>query len=167
MLRLFIMRHAKSDWSAVASDFERPLKKRGTRSAEKMGLWLAQQDIIPGLILTSPALRAEQTARIVCKQLGMVPGEIIRDERIYEGNLDELLTVVSDYGRKKKHMLLTGHNPGMDDLVSYLSSEEPERSRSGKLMTTGAIAILDFDRNNIRAERGAGILVQIARPKEI
>lgn len=167
MLRLFIMRHAKSDWSAAASDFERPLKKRGVKSAEKMGLWLARQDIIPALVVTSPATRAEMTTRIVCKQLGMDTGEIIRDQRIYEGSLDDLLTVVSEYGRKKEHMLLTGHNPGLDELVAYLSSEEPERDKGGKLMTTGAIAILDFDRNSIRPERGAGLLVQIARPKEI
>lgn len=167
MLRLFIMRHAKSDWSAAASDFERPLNKRGIRSAEKMGLWLARQDIIPGLAVSSPATRAEQTTRIVCKQLGMKVKDIIRDERIYEGSLDDLLTVVTEYGSKEKHMLLTGHNPGLDKLVEYLSREEPERNRTGKLMTTATIAIMDFDDKGIRAEQGAGILVQIARPKEI
>lgn len=167
MPRLYIMRHAKSDWSVAAGDIDRPLKQGGVEAAEKMGLWLAQQDIIPELIVSSPAVRAEHTARIICKHLGKDAEAIIRDDRIYEANLDDLLNVVSEYGKSAKHILLTGHNPGMNQLVSYLSREEPVRNRNGKLMTTAAIAILDYDDAAISIGSHTARLVQIARPKEI
>lgn len=167
MPRLFLMRHAKSDWSAAAGDYERPLKKRGVKAAEKIGLWLAQQDIIPELIVSSPAVRAEHTARIICSHLGRKAENIMHDDRIYEADLDDLLTVISEYGKKAKHMLLTGHNPGLDELVDYLSRDEPQRNKSGKLMTTAAIAILDYTGDSIKAEKHSARLVQIARPGDI
>ena len=167
MTRLFIMRHAKSDWSVATSDFERPLNRRGIKSSEKMALWLASQDTVPELVVTSPAVRALETTRIVCRKLGINDQEIVQDERIYDADLDDLLTVISEYGRNKKHMLLSGHNPGLDQLVEYLSGDQPGRNRKGKLMTTAAIAIMDFSGQKISAEPGMGMLVQVARPSEI
>ena len=67
--KLFIMRHAKSDWSVPAgSDFDRPLARRGVRDAPRMAAWLAQQGVLPGMIVSSPALRAKQTVLAVVEK---------------------------------------------------------------------------------------------------
>jgi phosphohistidine phosphatase len=54
--QLIIMRHAKSDWaSGNESDFDRPLAKRGSKDANRMGSWLAEQDLSPDIIIASPS----------------------------------------------------------------------------------------------------------------
>jgi len=167
MHTLLILRHAKSDWSANVEDFDRPLNKRGHKDAKKMGAWLKQQKLVPDLIVSSPATRAMQTITNVCDQLGKNAPDIIWDERIYEATLDELLKVISEHGKSAKCLLLTGHNPGLDHLVNYLVKGEPSRSATGKLMTTAAVAIVDFGEEVINGKRQCARLLQVARPKEI
>ena len=167
MYRLLIMRHAKSDWSANVEDFDRPLNKRGHKDAKKMGAWLKQEKLIPDLIVSSPATRARQTICIVCDQLGKKAPDIIWDDRIYETGLHDLLQVVTEHGKNAQCMLITGHNPGLDHLVDYFSKDEPLRSTTGKLMTTAAIAILDFGDERINGKQKCARLLHVARPKEI
>lgn len=164
---LLIMRHAKSDWSANVDDFDRPLSKRGYKDAKKMGTWLKQQKLVPDLIVSSPATRTKQTISIVCDQLGKNAPETIWDDRIYETGLHDLLQVVTEHGKNARCMLLTGHNPGLDHLVDYLVKDEPPRSATGKLMTTAAIAILDYGNAGINGKKQSARLLQVARPKEI
>ena len=62
MKTVFLLRHAKSkQGSAYATDFERPLAKRGKQDAEKVGAWMAKLDLVPDLVISSPAKRAKQT----------------------------------------------------------------------------------------------------------
>ena len=44
---LLILRHGKSDWSTGEDDFDRPLVDRGKRGAQRMGVWLATNNMIP------------------------------------------------------------------------------------------------------------------------
>lgn len=163
---LLVMRHAKSDWSTNESDFDRPLNKRGLKDARRMGQWLKQQNIVPDRLVSSPALRTTETVKIVCKQLGINNEDIIWDDRIYEADLDDLLQVVAEHGKNANRLMLTGHNPGLDSLVNYLTSDEPQYTASGKLMTTAAIAAIDF-RDGFNNKKGSGRMVMMARPKEI
>ena len=167
MHTLLIMRHAKSDWSTNTEDYDRPLNKRGLKDAKKMGVWLKQQKFAPDLIVCSPAARAKQTISIVCDQLGKNAPDIIWDDRIYETGLHDLLQVVTEHGKNARCMLFTGHNPGLDHLVGHLAKEEPPRSATGKLMTTAAIAILDFGDTAINGKKQSARLLQVVRPKEI
>ena len=132
-----------------------------------MGKWLRQQRITPDCIVSSPAVRAKQTILSVCRELAMEESGIIWDRRIYEADLDDLLEVISEYGKKARCMLLTGHNPGLDSLVDHLSGDPPERNREDKLLTTAAIAIMDFGGNPISAKSKSAKPVKLVRPKEI
>ena len=167
MLTLLIMRHAKSDQSAIVADFDRPLNERGLLDAEKMGAWLKQQNIIPGHIVSSPALRAKQTTRIVCEQLGSDIKDIVWDERLYEAKLTDLLNVISDYDKNADCLMLTGHNPVLEHLLEYLSKDEPQRNKDGKLLTAAAVAVLEFGETGTGEKMHSGRLVKLARPKEI
>jgi phosphohistidine phosphatase len=164
---LLIMRHAKSDWSANMEDFDRPLNRRGLKEAAKMGKWLRKQKIIPDRIVCSPAMRARQTIEIVCEQLRKHAPAITWDERIYEARLGNLLRVIMEHGKKTECLLLTGHNPGLDHLVNHLAKDSPPQNESGKLMSTAAIAILEFGEKGISDKQGSAMLLQLARPKEI
>lgn len=75
---LLLLRHAKSDWdSDVASDFERPLAKRGKNDAPKVGSWLYREGLVPDHVVSSPATRARQTAIKVCKRLDFKKRRIV------------------------------------------------------------------------------------------
>ena len=92
--QLIIMRHAKSAWDTdAATDFERPLAKRGQRDAPRMGAWLQEQGIVPDFVVSSPAKRARQTVLKVCKPLGVKKKKIHWDARIYGAGAEELLEV--------------------------------------------------------------------------
>ena len=69
---LLILRHAKSAWDTPAeTDFDRPLNGRGKRDAPRIGAWLMAQALLPDHVIASPARRARQTTRRVCKELGL------------------------------------------------------------------------------------------------
>lgn len=160
------MRHAKSDWSSATSDFMRPLNPRGREAAEKMGLWLKYRNSNPDRVISSPAERAKQTCRTVCRQTGMPETIIQWDERIYEAATEDLLAVINEHKNHGTILLLVGHNPGLDGLVKYLADTAPDRSSSGKLMTTGAIAVISFEQG-FDGKAGSGRVLEIARPKDI
>jgi len=161
------MRHGKSDWSSTArSDYDRPLMKRGVKTAAKIGKWILQNGYTPDIIVSSPALRARSTARLVCEAFKRPESDIVYDERIYDADVDELLAVISDHVGEES-VLLVGHNPGMDELLDYLSSEMPERNKKGKLMTTAAVAILVFNDPEKVTGKASAKLEKLVRPKNL
>jgi phosphohistidine phosphatase len=65
---LLILRHAKSSWKFPdLADHDRPLNKRGKRDAPKIGNLLKEKDLVPDLIISSTAVRAKRTAKMVAK----------------------------------------------------------------------------------------------------
>ena len=159
------MRHAKSDWaSGAGSDFERPLARRGLKDAPRMGKWLYEHSGTPSCIVCSPARRAAETARLVLAALDYPEDKIVRDDRIYEGCLSDLLCVIKDH-KSCKSLLLIGHNPGLEDLLNHLSVNQPPRDQGGKLLTTTAIAILVFKGNKIVTTPGSADIQVIQRPR--
>lgn len=167
MNRLLIMRHGKSDWySNAGSDFERPLAKRGVKTAGKIGNWILQNSLSPDIIVSSPALRAKSTARIMCEAFKRPETDIVYDERIYNADVDNLLAVITDHVGKES-VLLIGHNPGLDELLDYLSNEKPGRNKNGKLMTTAAVAILVYDDPEEVTRQAGAKLEKLVRPKDL
>jgi phosphohistidine phosphatase len=164
---LLIMRHAKSDRSDhAASDFDRTLTDRGKRDAKKMGAWLKKKKIIPEMIVSSPASRAERTALIVSRETGFDPDAIIRDKRIYDASLDDLLKVIAAHVQETGCLLLIGHNPGLEELLDYLSGDQAETNSAGKVMTTAAIAVLDYGTGPIRTGKASAQLMCLTRPRD-
>ncbi len=165
---LLILRHAKSDWDTNArSDFERPLAKRGERDAPRMGQWLKKQKLVPDQVVSSPALRARQTSEKACKEMGIKEKQIDWDDRVYAATEGELLRVLADCSKKKKTVMLVGHNPGLEDLVAYLAGKGLEIPADGKLLPTAAVACLKMPENWNDLKEGDGEVVSITRPKEI
>lgn len=166
--QLLIMRHAKSDWdSDYGSDFDRPLSKRGLRDANSMAVWLMNNELLPDKIVSSPARRAEQTSSLLMKKAKMDEDSIIWDDRIYEAGLGDLLVVIDSHCAGARRLLIVGHNPGLDTLVMYLAKNNPELTSSGKLMTTAAIAVMDYEDGIISTDDGAAMLVELMRPKQL
>ncbi|PXW82561.1 phosphohistidine phosphatase SixA [Nitrosomonas sp. Nm84] len=165
--QLIIMRHAKSDWSeGNGSDFERPLTARGKKAAKQMGKWLKHRYRIDRIIC-SPALRTKQTCQLVAEQLRLSQNHIRWESAIYDASLNDLVSVIKKYSENIRTLLLIGHNPGLDQLLCYLSRDPPPVTSMGKLLTTAAIAVLDYGDTGITVQPNYACLQCLVRPKEL
>lgn len=118
--RLLVLRHAKSDRGDKAThDHDRPLAPRGAADAPRMGIALAALDAIPDCILTSTAVRAHETTRLVAAAMGY-GGEIVEEADIYAASVDTLLDLLRDCDEEAT-VLLVGHNPGLEELICLLT----------------------------------------------
>ena len=161
MKTLLILRHAKSSWENTnLSDFERPLNKRGLEAAPVMGEVLKKNQFQPEIILSSPAMRARQTAEII-RKTACIKGKVEFEERIYEASPARLLEVISEQNDEVKSIMLVGHNPGLEALVKTLTGQMQP-------MPTAALAVIDLEINHWNEVNSlTGKLRALIRPKEI
>jgi len=118
MKTLYLIRHAKSDWSnPFLSDFNRPLNKRGEKNAPFMGKILASKKIMPDLIISSPANRAKTTAKKIAKNISYIQ-DIVYEETIYEANSVDIENLIKKLDNKYNKIFLVGHNPAFNIFTS-------------------------------------------------
>ena len=121
MKKLILLRHAKSSWKdASLDDFDRPLNRRGKKDAPIMAHKLAMRKIKIDLTISSPANRTNETAKIFANILGC-ESEIIFNDKLYEASYKEILKVINLIDDKYQNVLLVCHNPGITNLVNYIS----------------------------------------------
>lgn len=162
--QLLVLRHGKSDWNIDASDFERPLKNRGKRDAQRMGAWLQQQGLIPDFIISSPAKRAKNTAEKLAKAMGLTAKHVHFDERIYAAELTDLKNVLNDCPESSARVLLIGHNPSLENLIENLHNGKLQRPEDGKLLPTATLAILSMPDHWGLLHKGCATVESITRP---
>lgn len=122
MKTLTLVRHGKSSWDHPGlADIERPLNSRGVRDAPRMGSRLAARNERPKIIISSPAVRALTTAKVIASALGYPAAGIITDERLFHAYSDQLLDVIRSFETSLHHVMLVGHNPGLTNLVEQLA----------------------------------------------
>jgi len=164
---LLILRHAKSDWNGdMANDFVRPLAKRGKKDAPRVGEWLYREGLVPDFVISSPAERTRQTVTKVCKSLDYKKKNIVWDEAIYEAGVPRLLEVLGRCPRTASTVLLVGHNPGLEELLSFLAGDEIALPDDGKLLPTAALARLEMPDDWQALEKGCAQLVSVTRPRK-
>ena len=161
---LLLLRHGKSDWDTGVDDFHRPLQDRGKRGAQRIGVWLAQQQRVPDYIVTSPAERARVTAQKACKAMGNGDQGIQQDRRIYAADIDRLLAVLSDCPQDAGRVMLVGHNPGLEELLDWLVSDALPVPDDGKRLPTATLAILKMPADWQTLIAGCARLDSITRP---
>jgi phosphohistidine phosphatase len=121
MKKLILIRHAKSSWDfSGLTDLERPLNKRGKHDAPLMGQVLKTKKIFPDLILSSPALRALNTAVIIAQEIGYNKNIQVND-RIYHAYTPDLWTIVKTLPDKYETVFLFGHNPSFTEFANELT----------------------------------------------
>lgn len=153
-----IVRHAKSDWSEDVPDAERPLAGRGRREAPAIGRWLRAHVGAIDLVVRSPAVRVRQTWELAVAELDAAP-RVIDDERVYAATADDLLTVVRALPDDTSTVVLVGHNPGVQDLVTLLSGEPCE-------LKTSALAVLSRAGSWAGVGPGGAVLEAQATPRK-
>jgi len=123
MKTLLLLRHAKSSWKhPELADHDRPLNKRGKRTAPQVSTLLQEEDLIPNLIICSSAMRAHTTALLVAKACAYA-GEIKRIRKLYLAETQTSIEVLRQVGEKHARVLVVGHNPGLEALIEALTGE--------------------------------------------
>jgi phosphohistidine phosphatase len=142
--RLFLLRHAKSDWGDPSlPDHERPLAKRGRRAAERIGEHLRGAGLRPALVLCSPARRTRETL----ERLQLDARDVHVEDALYAATADEIVDVIREHGGDAETVVVIGHNPGMQDLAADLAGPDlgEAASRLRERFPTGAVAIFDVE----------------------
>ncbi len=160
MKTLFLMRHAKSSWDiSDLADFDRPLNERGRKAAPFMGEYMSRNGFDPELILSSPAVRARETARLA-KEGGDLTAEILFDDRIYEASPQTLRKTASEIEEGFSSAMIVGHNPGTEGFIRLLTGR-PET------VPTAALIVIDLAISNWSdIQSGSGTLRELIRPKD-
>jgi phosphohistidine phosphatase len=146
MLTLSLLRHAKSNWDDPSlKDFDRPLAKRGESAGPRVGAYMAAQGLVPELVLCSPAVRARQTLDLVLPYLTGGP-TVVYEDSFYLAAPSVLLVRIRRIGAKVRHVMIVGHDPGMQGLALELSGTgkaETLQTLAAKFPTAG-LAVIRF-----------------------
>ena len=161
MKTLLLLRHAKSSWDDPdLKDFDRPLNKRGLKTAPKMGAVMRKRKLQPDLILSSPAARAKETTSLV-SEAASLKTEVRYDQRIYEASEDRLLKIVSQIDESVNSAMLVGHNPGFEELLAALTGESQR-------MPTAALACIELEVEKwADVSAASGKLAWLVKPKDL
>ena len=165
-LYLYIMRHAKSDWSGPQiSDFERPINKRGTKNAMRIGEWMNENNHIPQKIISPPAVRAKETIELVTEQISKFNLEdLTYEDELYLAGFTQLIEFINTYKDKVQSLMLVGHNPGIENLVNYLCDRSGDKET---IVTTANLFIFKFSSDSFNTAVDTIELVEAIKPREL
>ncbi len=134
---LTLVRHAKSSWDDVnKSDHDRPLLPVGIERTIKVVKYLESEGFKTDLIISSTAVRAHETAKIIASVLKYKVDSIVLRRSIYDGYEKDIYSEIFSLDNVIESVLIVGHNPTFTDFVNeYL----PEVIYN--LPTSGAVSI--------------------------
>lgn len=163
---LLIMRHAKSDWNVShGSDFDRVLSGRGITDAPRMGQWIVDQNHTPDQLICSPAQRVRETILAAGKAWNLDEEQIKWDQAIYNASLSQLLAIVAGDLAQERTNLITGHNPGVSELILYLSGDRVPEQDSANLMPTAAVTVLRLTNIDNHVDYGSWQIIDYMKPR--
>mgnify|MGYP001027673042 FL=1 len=174
MKTVILLRHAKSDWSDTTQrDFDRPLNGRGERAAALMGRWARREALTFDRIIASPAARVKDTLDRFTESYGPCP-EPLWDKRVYLASSATLADVVSDVDDGQDHLLLVGHNPGLEEFILDMVPDAGDtalRDDVALKFPTAAMAVIEFDIAHWAmlsgGKGGLGVLKRFVRPRDL
>ena len=123
MKTLFVLRHAKSSWDyPKLRDFERPLSPRGDREVPTMGRRFLERKSRVDCIITSPAVRARSTAKLMAKAIDFPIDDVISNPDLYFCGTSMYLKAASLVDDNYESAMLVGHNPTITDFANEISN---------------------------------------------
>lgn len=162
LLRLIVMRHAKSAWdTGAASDHERPLSGRGRKDAPRVAHALAEMDWLPDHVISSDSLRTQQTWARMEASFPRTTAHFTR-QLFHADGRDALRTLRQLAPDSATTLLVLGHNPGLEELVHLLT-------RQDIVMTTANAVLLqrEADSWHLALDGTSWTLVDVIRPRDL
>jgi phosphohistidine phosphatase len=169
MRRLLLLRHAKAEQpSAGMNDSERPLASRGRRDAGLVGAKIEADDLLPDLVLCSPAERTRETLAALGASIDEV-ATVFPDE-LYEPPSGDYVEAIRDHGGDAHSLLVVGHNPAIQRTALMLIGKG-KRQLAGEVAEkypTCALAVIEFEhRKWSRLAPRSGQLKAFIKPRSL
>lgn len=119
--RLTLLRHGKAQSiDSCAEDFERALTRRGCIEAQEMAARIVYRDLVPDLILVSPAERAWATAEIIAAACDLDARQVQCARELYLATPETTWRLLARRDPSLGHIMICGHNPGLSQVASRL-----------------------------------------------
>ncbi|HOX79066.1 MAG TPA: histidine phosphatase family protein [Bacteroidales bacterium] len=137
MKTIYIVRHAKSSWNqADLPDERRPLMEKGKKRTKKIIDKLHEMNIHVDYIISSHAVRALETAKLLAHALNYPNENIKIDPHIYFTDGDGIINQFFDIPERFRSVMIVGHNPALTDFINQYLKEPIEN-----LPTSGIVGI--------------------------
>jgi phosphohistidine phosphatase len=156
---VFLLRHGKSEKGPeYKTDFIRPLAKRGKKDSLLVGEFMKHYNLIPGLIISSDAERAQKTAERAASSMKYKEALQLRNE-LYTVGTESYIETVINLKDNISSVMLVGHNPDLEEVVEYLSGIT-------MVIPTSTLVRIDFDIPKWSdLTQGAGNITLVIKPK--
>ncbi|WP_296664794.1 histidine phosphatase family protein [Demequina sp.] len=146
MPTLILARHAKAEAPAVGlDDMARSLALIGRKASTLLGRVIADAGLQPSLALVSPAVRTQQTWKLMSPALE--PCTLVTVDELYETHVAGLEGVVRELADVDT-VIMVGHEPTWSAAAAHLAGPGSERSALQRValgLPTGTAAVLEFD----------------------
>ncbi len=156
MHTLTLLRHAKSDQSVHVSDKDRPLNEKGFYDAPIIANRFKEQGLLPNMMISSFALRAETTATIFAESLGL---ELVLDKALYNVDGASVIEMIQATDEDVQGLMLVGHNPTWEQLAEYFTETDVSMSACAVIQILFGCAWKNID-------KGSGKIVYFDYPKK-
>jgi phosphohistidine phosphatase len=117
--RLTLVRHGKAEAVDLSpEDFERTLTRRGEIEAQEIAKRIVHRELVPDLILVSPAERAWATAEIIAAACELDAKQVQCARELYLAARETIWRLLTERAASLGHIMICGHNPGLSELAS-------------------------------------------------
>jgi phosphohistidine phosphatase len=142
MKTLYIVRHAKSSWDHPGlEDYQRPLLEKGKKRTKYVVDYLLENETKPGLIISSHAVRAHETAKIIANAFNYPENKIVISKNLYFCDLDSCYNLFFDLADDIDSLMIVGHNP----VFTYFANEFLKKPIDN--LPTSGIVCIEFKTN--------------------
>ena len=164
MKYLTVVRHGKAaDPLRAAQDFDRALTERGEKDSKAAARMVANLQPPADWCISSPAVRARGTAATIADALGPLL-HLQYEDAAYLASADTLLELLGKTPEEMEHVVLVGHNPGLEELVAGLCAGHA--LHVNLTMPTATVAHIELEAFRWDQLRwGCGKLKLLAPPK--
>ena len=153
-MELILLRHGKAEALNPEGDRARRLDEKGREQSRRAAKVLQRANLLPDIVLTSPLVRARQTADEFCETAG-IPGAIIQEWLACGMNPQQALRELSAY-QEFPRVAIVGHETDFSDLIQWVLGV----AGGGVEVKKGALACL-----RINPPLRHGLLVYLVPPK--
>ena len=169
MLRLYLLRHAKSSWAEPGKrDIDRKLNARGEADLPNIAALMKSRNWVPAHVYCSDAVRTRETLAGI--EGSFVPRAAISYEpELYSGDTASYMRFLIDHGGTAP-LMIVGHNPTCEALAMQLAKDGDGEALKTLAMKypTGGLAVFDLDISNwSELKPHCGHLVDFVIPREL
>lgn len=140
MKTLYIVRHGEKDTNPNVDDYDIQVTKKGLEDVVKLSKKLKEKNILPDLLVASPAKRTKTTAELVAKELGYSKN-IMYNEVLFQAFVNEVIESITYTFDNVDTLMIIGHNPSLTALGVTLAGLKEK-------ILMGEVVKIEFDCNS-------------------